>query len=185
MRNRMRLTWDCMLLWCNFSGFLSQTSKQHRASVSLWLATQCVGNQSINQTSIAPISPAKRGSVAHTKWTKWLDNHSQRQFLMQQYWHKENEGGDCMESNVNLDNLINTINQTSIEPISPAKPDSVARQPNKCPTANRGNNCIQICQIFKYVNTLLFWRSAAWSVLHYINTQLQCSCVSYYSVVVW
>ena len=35
---------------------------------------------------------------------------------------------------MDLKDLI-SINQTSIVPISPAKPGSVAQQPNQCPTA--------------------------------------------------
>ena len=34
-----------------------------------------------------------------------------------------------------MTNVNQSINQTSIAPISPAKPGSVARQPNQCSTA--------------------------------------------------
>ena len=36
--------------------------------------------------------------------------------------------------------LNQSINQTSIAPISPAKPGSVARQPNQCSTAKSRNS---------------------------------------------
>ena len=43
---------------------------------------------------------------------------------------KNNKGARAFHSSINR-----SINQTSIAPISPAKPGSVARQPNQCSTA--------------------------------------------------
>ena len=47
-----------------------------------------------------------------------------------------------LSNNYVTGSLYQSINQTSTAPISPAKPGSVARQPNQCPTANRGNSSV-------------------------------------------
>ena len=40
-----------------------------------------------------------------------------------------------VEVPISIRSVIQSINQTSIAPISPAKPGSVAQQPNQCSTA--------------------------------------------------